>query len=727
MVKDSELFIKLESDRYYILASSSYADDQTRVLNFGDTFAIFDRWGDSRQIGQGVQGIYHEGTRFLSDLEFRINGYRPMLLSSSIKNENEEFSIDLTNPNIRLDNGLMLDKGVIHIGRNKFLLEGICYETITLQNYDSNPHSLEASFIFRSDFSDIFEVRGMTRQKRGTVLPPEVASHGDLKLSYLGLDEIKRTTWIRFEAGREWIEGSSIVYPVRLEPGERTEIRYTLQFQIGDNEMSPDNHLEAFNTIQRTKEQGRERIASIVTGNEEFTNWIDRSRFDLLSLLRMTPHGWYPYAGVPWYNTAFGRDGIITAMETLWIAPDIAKGVLRYLAATQAKQTDSFRDAEPGKILHETRGGEMAMLDEIPFRQYYGTIDATPLFISLAGQYLRRTGDIATIKDIWENILLALNWIDKYGDIDGDGFVEYQQKMESGLFNQGWKDSHDCISHENGDIAQPSIALCEVQGYVYDAFLQVAYVSTALGEKELATAYRGRARRLKKKFNKHFWDKELGCYVLALDHEKKPCRIKTSNAGQCLFTGIVARKKAEKVVQAMMGGDMFSGWGIRTLSSDEVRYNPMSYHNGSVWPHDTALVASGMARYGFVKEALTVTKALFDACLYIDLQRLPELFCGFPKRNGEPPTAYPVACVPQAWSVGAVYILLQACLRVELDAPARKIVFNNPQMPPDVDRITLSNIRVPDGTLEFELSRYDTDVNVYTITKPEGWQIIVYK
>jgi glycogen debranching enzyme len=726
MVKDQDL-VKFENDRYYILASSSYADDQTRVLNFGDTFAIFDRWGDAKQIGQGVQGIYHQGTRFISDLEFRINGYRPMLLSSNIKLENEEFSVDLTNPNIRLDNGLHLEKGVIHIGRSKFLQEGICYESITLHNFDVRPHTLQASFIFRSDFVDIFEVRGMKRKDRGEIIPTEVSSDGHLKMSYVGLDNVKRTTWIRFEAGREWIEGSSILYPVRLDAGEHIEIRYTLQFQVGENDVAPDNHLDAFQKIQRTRHEAKESIAMLTSDNEEFTNWLERSRFDLLSLLQTTEHGWYPYAGVPWYNTAFGRDGIITAMETLWIAPDIAKGVLRFLAATQAKELDPFRDAEPGKILHEARGGEMAMLNEIPFRQYYGTIDATPLFISLAGQYYRRTADKETIKEIWPNIVSALKWIEDYGDIDKDGFVEYQQKLESGLFNQGWKDSHDCISHQDGTIAEPSIALCEVQSYVYDAYLQVAYLANMFGENQVAGTATEKAKALKKQFNEVFWDEEMECYVLALDGHKNPCRVKTSNAGQCLLSGIVSPTKAAKLVNTLMQSDMYSGWGLRTLSSHAVRYNPMSYHNGSVWPHDTALVAAGMARYGFFSEASQLMNGLFNACLFIDLHRLPELFCGFPCRHGEPPTAYPVACVPQAWSVASVFLLVQSCLQLTVDAPGKTLFLDNPQLPSYLKTLTIKNLKVEEGIFNLQFTKHENDVGIVTLSKPDDWKIIVSK
>jgi glycogen debranching enzyme len=722
-----EEFVRLGSDRYYILATSSYADDRTKVLNFGDTFAIFDRWGDNKQLGQGVQGIYHEGTRFISDTEFRINGYRPLLLSSNIKIENEIFSIDLTNPRIELDEGRILEKGVIHIGRSKFLQEGACYESIVLYNHDIRSHVLETSFFFRSDFRDIFEVRGMKREKRGTILPPETNAEGHLKLAYEGLDGISRTAWIRFETHMEWVEGSSVIFPVRLEPGERVEIRYAIHLQVGDNVVVPDPYSVALDKVMVGLQEGKKSIAAIDTDNEQFSNWLDRSKFDLLSVLRQTEHGPYPYAGVPWYNTPFGRDGIITALETLWIAPQIGKGVLSFLAANQATAHDPFRDAEPGKILHEARGGEMAELNEVPFKQYYGTIDATPLFISLAGNYYKRTADLDTIRSIWPNVMLALDWIEKYGDIDGDGFVEYKQKMESGLLNQGWKDSHDCISHEDGRLAEPSIALCEVQGYVYDAYRQAAYLAEALGDNTRAHTLESKAETLKTHFNEVFWDEPMQMYVLALDGQKKPCRVKTSNAGQCLFTGIVPPDRAARMVKALMQPDMFSGWGLRTLSSEARRYNPMSYHNGSVWPHDTALVAAGMARYGYMKECMQLMEGLYNACLFIDLQRLPELFCGFPFRYGEAPTSYPVACVPQAWSVAAVFLLLQSCLQITVDAPQKKLIFNNPLLPDYLKQVTLRNLKVPGGVFEVEFARHRRDVGINTICKPEGWQVVIYQ
>jgi glycogen debranching enzyme len=468
-------------------------------------------------------------------------------------------------------------------------------------------------------------------------------------------------------------------------------------------------------------------FAGISTSNEQFTHWIHRSRADLISLITQTPYGLYPYAGVPWYNTAFGRDGIITAMEVLWVAPQVAKNALIFLAHMQAKEMIPAKDAEPGKILHEARSGEMANTAEIPFKEYYGTIDATPLFVMLAGMYYQHTADMAAIKNLWPNIKAAINWIDNYGDLDGDGFVEYKHKAENGLTNQGWKDSHDSVMYKNGELCEPPIALCEVQGYVYAAKNYASLLAEVLGEKDFAQQLKTEAAQLKQKFNEVFWDEESSCYALALDGNKKPCKVVSSNPGHCLFCGIVDDDKAAKLAATLLSADMFSGWGIRTLSEGGKRYNPMSYHNGSIWPHDNALIAAGLARYGFQKEAAKILSALFDASLFIELQRLPELYCGFPRRRGEGPTSYPVACSPQAWSVGAVFMLLQACLQIEIDAVKKTIVFKKPDLPPYLDRIAINHLPLGSASCDIELYRLDYDVSFNVIRKPADWSILIVK
>jgi glycogen debranching enzyme len=523
------------------------------------------------------------------------------------------------------------------------------------------------------------------------------------------------------------------LFHVSVDSHEVKKINYTILFDTEEKFISTEQERStidfdnAKSLIQEDILRTRSLFPEIFTSNEQFTHWINRSRADLLSLLTQTPYGKYPYAGVPWYNTAFGRDGIITAMEVLWIAPEIARDVLRFLSAMQATDFIPEKDAEPGKIMHETRTGEMANTGEVPFKEYYGTIDATPLYIMLAGMYYERSGNLEFIKSIWSHIKAALYWIDHYGDIDGDGFVEYKHKAENGLTNQGWKDSHDSIMYEDGVLCEPPIALAEVQGYVYGAKKLASMLAKALGEEDLSIQLQQQAEDVQRKFNERFWDADFKSYVLALDGNKKPCRVMSSNPGHCLFTGIIEKDKAKALVKSLTDEKLFSGWGIRTLSTDAVRYNPMSYHNGSIWPHDNALIAYGFAAYGFQKEVLKVTQALFDASLFIDLQRLPELYCGFPRRRNEGPTSYPVACSPQAWSVAAVFMLLQSFLRIEINALEKRIVFDKPELPDYLEKICISNLRIGENICQFELYRHQYDVGFNVIQKPEDWELIIKK
>jgi len=341
--------------------------------------------------------------------------------------------------------------------------------------------------------------------------------------------------------------------------------------------------------------------------------------------------------------------------------------------------------------------------------------------------YFERTKDIETIKKIWPNVKAGLEWINKYGDLDNDGFIEYRHKAENGLTNQGWKDSFDSVMYENGEFCEPPIALCEVQAYVYAAKKYASKLATLFDEDDLAEQMQREAKELKKNFNKKFWDSSLECYVLALDKNKKPCRVVSSNAGQCLFTGIADKAKAKILVNRLGQADMFSGWGLRTLSTKAFRYNPMSYHNGSVWPHDNALIAYGLSIYDYQKEALKIMQALFDASLFIELQRLPELYCGFPRRSNEGPTAYPVACSPQAWSVAAVFMVIQSCLRIQINTIEKKIIFDKPVLPEYLNEVTISNLRLGNQTCHFILRRYDYDVGFTVLKKPEDWEFIIIK
>jgi glycogen debranching enzyme len=469
----------------------------------------------------------------------------------------------------------------------------------------------------------------------------------------------------------------------------------------------------------RALEASAAAACSIQTSNEPFNAWVNRSLADLHMLTVQKATGPYPYAGVPWFSTPFGRDGLLTSLECLWCNPAPAWGVLAFLASTQADDAIPERDAAPGKILHEARTGEMAALGEIPFGRYYGSVDATPLFVLLAGAYYERTGDRRFIESIWPNIEAALRWIDNYGDHDRDGFVEYFRQSPVGLMNQGWKDSHDSIFHADGKLAEGPIALCEVQGYVYAAKVYASRLAEMLGRPEQAKELYAQSEALRNRFEKSYWCDEIGTYSLALDGEKRPCRVRTSNPGHCLLTGIVSADRAERVAQVMMAPESYSEWGVRTVAAGEVRYNPMSYHNGSVWPHDNALFASGSARYGLKTPVLKIMTGLFDASRFVDLHRLPELFCGFPRRPGEGPTLYPVACAPQAWSAGAVFLLLQACLGLQISAPESRICFHYPLLPPFLREVQVRDLHVGEATIDLLLIRHGDDVGI-NVLRREG-------
>ncbi|MFL6203368.1 MAG: amylo-alpha-1,6-glucosidase, partial [Thermoanaerobaculia bacterium] len=523
------------------------------------------------------------------------------------------------------------------------------------------------------------------------------------------------------------LAGAAATFQASLPPRGEATWSVTAAFQTGDRQPLALDFDDALARAGAQLQARRLGSASVHSSNERFDEWVDRSLSDLHMMLTDTAYGPYPYAGVPWFSTVFGRDGIFTALETLWLDPAPARGVLGFLAANQALGEDRESDAEPGKILHEMRLSEMARLGEVPFGRYYGSIDATPLFVVLAGAYWQRTADLSFIEGLWPHVERALEWIDLYGDMDGDGFVEYSRRSATGLVQQGWKDSNDSVFHADGRLAEGPIALCEVQGYVYAARRAAAKLARALGLAERAERLERQAVELQQEFERAFWVEEIGTYALALDREKRPCAVRTSNAGHCLFTGIASPALARRVAETLMSDTSFSGWGIRTLDAREVRYNPMSYHNGSVWPHDNAVVVQGLARYGCKGMAPQVTSGLFDAALHFDLYRMPELFCGFHRRPHEGPTRYPVACAPQAWAAAAVFLLLQACLGLEIDAPRARVLLRRPELPDFLKRIRLSNLTVGGASVDLVLERSDLDVALYLERREGEVEVVVVK
>jgi len=706
-------------DQYYVKATSALADDRTRVLKYGDTFAVLNRYGDIEPLGFGQFGLFHSETRHLSRMTLQLNSQTPMLLSSTIRDDNAFLAVDMTNFDTTTANGAVglkneqgLPRETIHLFRSKFLDKATCYEQIRLINYGLQPLQISLSFQFEADFADIFEVRGTKRARKGDRLSDSL--DGDTAiLSYRGLDNVSRKTRVEFTPKPRVLTTRQARYEFTLDPKQEQSVFVTVSCERNLIPVPTNPYQLAFDTLHRRSTNERLHECQITTSNKRINSWLKRSEADLRMLTDGNPEGEYPYAGVPWFATVFGRDGLITALETLWIAPHIAKSVLQYLADEQATEEIPEQDAEPGKILHEMRRGEMAALKEVPFGRYYGSVDSTPLFIVLAAGYFQRTRDTEFLASIWSNIQAALSWIDMYGDRDHDGFVEYARRSNTGLIQQGWKDSHDSVFHANGQLAEPPIALCEVQAYTYAAKRSAAMLAGEFGEHDLALKLNLEADRIQQRFEEEFWCEEIGMYALALDGKKQQCKVRSSNAAQTLFCKIASPDRAAVMCGQLMSSPLFSGWGVRTIGSSELRYNPMSYHNGSVWPHDNALIGLGLSLYGFQDAVGSILTGLYEASLHVDLHRLPELFCGFHKRaDSSGPTLYPVACAPQAWAAGAVFMLLRACLGMSVRAPERQISFDHPELPADLRELQIENLRVVDATVDLLIRRHGDGTTV---------------
>ncbi|KQO50033.1 amylo-alpha-1,6-glucosidase [Methylobacterium sp. Leaf86] len=746
--------------QYHIEAQTSLVERPLRSLKYGEAFAVLDSYGDIGVL-PGPEGLYFQDTRYLSRLGFTIEEQRPLLLSSVMQDDNGALSVDMTTPDIRIDahDETTIPRELIAIERTKFLFKGACYDRIGLRNYDSRHWKLKIGITFDADYRDLFEVRGMDRPIRGK-RSVQVASGTEVQFRYVGLDEVVRTTSLHFGPKPKHIEPGRAEFEVSLPPGGRTSlfIRVVCEShraftsapaaeKVGEDAAAGLSQAagsgagarhpkglgegvifaRAYRDARRDLRQLTAGITTIISSNDQFNEAACRATADLYMLASRTPEGIYPFAGIPWYSTVFGRDGIITAMMALWIDPNFAKGVLRYLASTQAKAVDPAADAQPGKVLHETRRGEMAMLGEVPFRHYYGTIDGTPLFVMLAYEYYAVTGDRETIARIWPALELAVEWMNKYGDRDGDGFVEYARDTDKGLENQGWKDSHDSIFHTDGQLAKGPIALCEVQGYVYAAKNGMAKLATLLGHDALATRLGDEARHLRENFDKAFWCEEIGTYALALDGAKKQCAVRSSNAGHALFTGIALPERAASVAGNLLSKDGFNGWGVRTIARGEARYNPMSYHNGSIWPHDNAMVAMGLARYDLKPEASRIFQGMFDTALYQDQKRLPELFCGFMRRNQRGPVSYPVACSPQAWAAAAPFAFLSACIGLEIQHDRNRIRLRNPTLPDFLEGVSIFNLKLGESRIDLRVQRYGSDVTVNVLRRVGDAQVSVVK
>src|SRR5713226_8265013 len=710
--RETRTMLKVGSD-FYILASSLASRRATRVLANGESFVVFETGGDILESPLEALGFFCSDTRYLSRFELRIAGETPYFLNSYLSDDNAQLRVNLTNPDLGIQGGAIhLRRDEIQIERSWVLADSAMFHRLRVRNYARSPLQLPLEFAFAVDFADLFEVRGVKRKRRGDFFAPKVRAHS-VTFSYKGLDKARRIAEVVFQQKPHALSSNRASFLLDLKPDAQVEfeIRVTGRSE-GDRSARPSHprpRLHSFDqalTARRTEIANLEaECARIETNNELFDSLLRRSAADLTSIVCRRPSGTFMMAGIPWFGTLFGRDSALTAMSMLPFNPSIASSTLRVLASLQGSEIDEERDEQPGKIVHEIRAGEMAATREIPFGRYYGSVDSTPLFLWLYGRTIEVTGDLALADQLWPHARRAIEWIEHYGDRDGDGYVEYLRETPRGLANQGWKDSYDAIFHRDGQLARPPIALAEVQGYVYAACTTVSGVAARLGHREIAERLAARASALKRIFERDFWLDEEGMIALALDADKRPCRVMTSNGAHCLATGLIDGDRAAAMCKRLLDDDMYSGWGIRTLSRHERLYNPMSYHNGSVWPHDNAIAAMGLARGGDHAGVITVLEGLFDASTHLQCTSLPELFCGFRREPSLGPVPYPVACHPQAWSAASVFLILQAMLGMRVLGFERRVVFDAHQIPSWLDWLSIDGLKVGQGSASFVLTR----------------------
>ncbi|MBM5800005.1 MAG: amylo-alpha-1,6-glucosidase [Cyanobacteria bacterium K_DeepCast_35m_m2_023] len=699
------------------------------VLKDGETFAMLDGRGEICPETHPDSGIFHRGTRHVSRLQLLLWGQSGAVLSSTERGGMGVHVSHLTNAS----SALGPPQGVVHIERSSVLTPTSCLQELCFTNYGEAELDVPLTLCCDADFRDIFEVRGLCRPQRGhTVLS---CRSDALEWRYQGLDGELRCTEVRLGTPLHEVGDDHLSLAIRLAPRQPWRLVLELTFHRPQPLQLQPSPEAAYGdaiaaTIARCRE-ARRRAAVISSDNPAFNAWLARSYADGHLLASEHAHGLYPYAGVPWFSCPFGRDGLITARQLLLVEPRLARGVLGFLAESQAQADDRSSDAEPGKILHEARFGEMAALGEVPFGRYYGTVDATPLFVILAADYLARSGEIAFNQELLPALEAAMAWIQRAEAGSVDGFLRYRCAAQGGLRNQGWKDSDDAVHHSDGRLAEGSIALCEVQAYSYGAHRAMAAIQRRFGRHDTAETLLNQADALRTRFHAAFWCASIGTYAMAIDGEGQPCAVRSSNAGHCLWTGIATPEAAASIARQLLAPSSFNGWGVRTLDEREARYNPMSYHNGSVWPHDNALIALGLARYGYRAEAMRLFTGLFDTARAMPMLRLPELFCGFSRRDDEGPTHYPVACSPQAWASGAVFALLEAVTGMAIgreETTGRvQVQLRHPVLPPDINVLEIGGLRLAEEEIDLQLHRGEHDVGVLVRRRTSGVDVLISK
>jgi glycogen debranching enzyme len=691
-------------------------DDLTLID--GKTFLATNVAGDIAPPGASDVGFFHEDTRFLSHLEFKLDGQRAVVLSSSTERTFCS-KIELTTGNMTLRDSFDLSENTIHIRREQLLASDILFDRFTFENFNRCAVEFRVELSFDADFVDVFQVRGLARADHGQYYQPIIEPNG-LIFSYRGRDGILRQTSIRMSPAPAETRAGTARWELRLQPLRQTALEVTVTPRVEHKESRARLYHYDAQLAERRKafHDFDAGSTSITSSNSLLDDVLHTATADFHALRIPFGQEHVIAAGIPWFATIFGRDSILAAYQTLFLNPQLAMDTLRVLARFQATEVDDWRDAQPGKILHESREGEMTRCGEVPFGHYYGSVDSTPLWLVLLSETFNWTADEALVRELLPHAYRALEWIDRYGDLDGDGFVEFLCRSKRGLANQGWKDSWDANMHRDGSLATPPIALCEVQGYVYDAKYRMSLLLRRFGDTNRADQLRREATELARRFEKSFWSAERGYYAMALDAEKKPLEVISSNPGHLLWSRIITRERARAVMQRLMQDDMFSGWGWRTLSQQEQSFNPLSYHRGSVWPHDNSLIAHGMSLNEFRDPAMRILGALFEAALEFRDYRLPELFCGIPRRPHDEPVHYPVSCSPQAWASGAIFLFLSSVLGIRPSAHRKELYIVDPQLPEWLNRLHIRNLKIGHSRvgLDFTRREHRTFCNVVDIS-----------
>jgi glycogen debranching enzyme len=690
----------------------------------GKTFSATNVSGDIYPAGSPDVGFFHDDTRFLSHLELRIGGHRTVVLSSAT--EKTFFAqIELTTGTITLRDSFDLPENTVHIRREQLLASEIFFDRMSFENFNLTPVDFTVEVSFDADFVDVFQVRGVARQQHGQYYQPVVDEHG-IAFYYRGLDGIMRETLVKLSPRPAEIQDRVARWELRLEPLKRVELEISVTPFVEGRASRALVYDAPHQLRQRRANFARweNSSTSFHTGNDVLDTLLQTGVGDFHALQIPDGEQRIIAAGIPWFATIFGRDSIIAAYQSLSLNSQLAVDTLRVLARYQGKEYNDWRDEEPGKILHEYRTGEMTQDGEMPFGPYYGSIDATPLFLILLSETFNWTADEQLVEELLPNAYAALEWIDKYGDLDGDGFVEYLRRSPKGLINQGWKDSWDANMHRDGTVAKPPIALCEVQGYVYDAKFRMSSLLRTFGDVKTADRLKREAADLAHRFDRAYWVPSRGFYAMALDADKKPLEVISSNPGHLLFTRIISKDRARIVANRMMREDMFSGWGWRTMSQEERVYNPLSYHRGSVWPHDNSIVAHGMAINDMREGALAILTSLYQAASKFRDYRLPELFCGVQRREYDEPVHYPVSCSPQAWASGAMFLILSSVLGMHPSAPRKELNIINPQLPEWLDHLRIRNLRIGRSRVGLDFSRRG-DRTFCNVVDVEGEKMLV--